>query len=108
MILKNRNSRMYLSEGRLSDYADVGTNMPNADFWIKRKGSEDTVGEPTMDYSPEHIGVKVRRTDALHPKYLFYMFKNLHLGGLWRRIATGTTNLLNIKTDHVKNMKMGD
>ena len=54
---------------KLGQHADVGTNMPDADFWVIRKGTGNKVGSVTDEYSPEHIGIK-NRNHQIDSKYL--------------------------------------
>jgi hypothetical protein len=97
-----------LTEGaqgmKLHDAASVKLNEPNADFWIVRRGTIDEVGKPTSEYSPEHLGVTVTRTDILDPRYLFYAISYLHSQGSFRKAATGTTKLVNIKANDIRNI----
>lgn len=46
---------------RLQDVAVIATRFPDADFWVVRRGSLKSVGEPTYTFNPEHIGIKVFR-----------------------------------------------
>jgi hypothetical protein len=91
---------------RLSDLADIATNQPEANFWLIRRGSEKEVGRPVDEYDPERIGVRVTRTDILLPRYLFYVFMDLHARGYWIPRAHGTTRLVNIKVSDVKNLAL--
>lgn len=86
----------------LGDLCTIKTNFPDADFWIVRKGTAKAVGVPTKEFSPEHIGVKVERTDLLMPDYLFYVMQHIHNTGLYERNATGTLRLVSIRTDLIK------
>lgn len=95
-------------EARLKDVAEVKTNFPDADYWITRKGSENSVGSVTREYSPEHIGIKIKRTDLLLPQYHYYMMQHLHNKGHWRHNSTGALNLKNIKTEDVRNLRFGN
>jgi hypothetical protein len=52
---------------KLGDVAKVGVNMPEADFWVVRRGSEREVGRPVKTFNPEHFGIKVTQTDVLDP-----------------------------------------
>ena len=99
--------RQFISEAKISDYAHVSTNMKDADFWIVRRGSAETIGKPVEEYNPEHIGVKVHRTDVLLPKYLYYALHNIHSQGKWRREHSGITNLVNITTKQIKDIGIG-
>lgn len=94
----------YSDVARLKNLCEIKTNFPNADFWITRRGSEDTVGKPTKTYSPEAIGVKVTHTEILLPDYLFYWFEYIHSTGFFKNIAKGTLKLVHITTDDVKNI----
>lgn len=90
----------------LKHIADVKVNFQDADFWIQRKGSELTVGTPTHNYSPEHIGVKVTDTSVVLPAYLFYAIQHLHNQGYFKPLARGTLRLQHIKTDDVQNIPL--
>ena len=92
---------------RLKDLAKIATNMPDADFWLVRKGSDKTVGKPVKEFDPSRIGVKVVRTDVLDPNYLYYAMMNLHNQGHFARIANGTTNLVNITVNDIANIPLG-
>ena len=100
----------YLSEEsqptKLGHLVTIQTNMPDADFWIHRRGSIDKVGHPTKEYSPEHFGIKVSRPDVLDSKYAFYMMQHLANSGYYRQHASGATNLVNIKRSHVADIPL--
>ncbi|EBZ6776923.1 hypothetical protein GQG94_004728 [Salmonella enterica] len=89
---------------KISDVATIKTNFPEADFWIVRRGSLKSVGEPSYTFNHESIGVKVTRCDVVLPKYLYYCFLHLHSSGVWKPVATGTLSLVNITTHDVKNI----
>ena len=91
---------------KLGDVAIIKTNFSDADFWLVRRGSENIVGKPVKNYDPEYIGIKVE-TDKILPDYLFYWFMHFHGTGYWKSVATGTTRLVNIRTDDVKNIPIG-
>ena len=95
------------SGNRLKDIAKIATNMPDADFWLVRKGSDKTVGKPVKEFDPSRIGVKVVKTDVLDPNYLYYAMMNLHNQGHFARIANGTTNLVNITVNDIANIPLG-
>ena len=40
---------------KLSDLCEIKTNFSDADFWLQRKGSVDTVGTPTKEFHSENI-----------------------------------------------------
>lgn len=87
---------------KLSDVATIKTNFPDADFWLVRRGSLKTCGEPTRTFNPEHIGIKVVRTDILLADYLYYCLMNLHQNKVWEVRATGSLALVNIRVSDVK------
>lgn len=89
---------------KLSDVATIKTNFPEADFWIVRRGSLKTVGQPTRTFYGEHIGVRVERKDILLSDYLFYCLEHLHKSGRWEPLATGSLQLVNIRVSDVKNI----
>jgi pyrimidine deaminase RibD-like protein len=81
--------------------------MPDADFWLIRKGSDKTVGTPVKEFEPSRIGVKIVRTDVLDPNYLYYAMMHLHNQGYFARLAVGTLKLVNIKVSDVANISFG-
>jgi predicted chitinase len=89
---------------RLGDLAEIKTKFEDADFWIWRRNSIDKVGSPTKEYNPEHIGIRVIRTDLLMPEYLFYLMQYLHSQGYFKKLSKGATNLVSITTNDVKNI----
>ncbi|MCG7551607.1 hypothetical protein [Pseudoalteromonas sp. Of7M-16] len=91
---------------RLTDVATIKTGLEQADFWIVRRGSLKTVGSVSREFNPEHIGVKVTRTDILLPDYLYYWFMALHQAKTWEVIANGTLSLVNIKVSDVRNIRL--
>ncbi|QQX80810.1 hypothetical protein JK628_02760 [Shewanella sp. KX20019] len=92
---------------KLSDVCKICTNLEDADFWICRRGSLGKVGFPTQEFNAESIGVKVLNTDLLNPRFLFYWFEGIHAEGVFKALATGTTNLVNIKVSDIKNIQLG-
>lgn len=90
----------------LSDVATIKTHHPDADFWLVRRGSLKTVGSAVKDYNPEHIGIKVHRTDVLLPDFLYYWFMALHQAGQWQARANGTLSLVNIKVSDVRSIRL--
>ena len=92
---------------RLKDLAKIATNMPDADFWLVRKGSDKTVGKPVKEFDPSRIGIKVVKTDVLDPNYLYYAMMNLHNQGMFARLSNGTTNLVNITVNDIANIPLG-
>ncbi|PXF32101.1 hypothetical protein WH50_06485 [Pokkaliibacter plantistimulans] len=90
----------------LSDVATVEVGLENADFYIVRRGTMDSVGSVTKEFNPEHIGVSVFRTDILLPTYLYYCFMHIHSQGHWRALATGTLSLVNIRLREVRSIRL--
>lgn len=91
---------------KLSDVATIRTDFPDADFWLVRRGAMDRCGEPQREFNPEHIGIKVQRTDLLLPTYLFYALMHVHQQGFWKARANGTTSLVNIRTADVRGIEL--
>lgn len=91
---------------KLSMLATIRTDYPEAHFWIVRRGSAERCGEPTRIYNPEHIGIRVDRTDILLPDFLFYAMVHIHQSGYWERLATGTLDLVNIRVSDVRSIEL--
>lgn len=98
---------------QLGMLANVKTSMPDADFWIQRRGQESTVGRTISKdgyafdrsyhgYVEGNIGVRVTATQLLDPRYLQYALENLYNQGFWRPRAHGTLSLKNIRVGDVK------
>jgi hypothetical protein len=85
----------------IGDICEFKTNFLEADFWLIRKGSENTVGTPVKAFSAEHIGVKVIQGD---PKFMYYFFVMLHNQGIFKQLATGTLRLQHIRIADVKSI----
>jgi len=91
---------------KLSDVCTIQTNYPEAHFWIIRRGSAESVGKPVRVFYKEHIGIKVNRIDILLPDYLYYCFVSIHNTGYWKRLATGTLNLVHIRVSDVRTIEL--
>ena len=91
--------------GKLKHAARVKVNFSRADFWLVRKGGINKVGEPTREFSAEHIGVKAFR-EKFNPQFLFYLMTFLFNEGAFKPLATGTTDLQNIRVEDVKKMSI--
>jgi hypothetical protein len=91
---------------KLKHIVDLKVNDPEADFWLIRKGSANKVGRPTREFSPEHIGVTIKRHDLVIPDYLFYVFEHLSNQGVFVSMARGTTNLQSISVNDLKNIPL--
>lgn len=88
----------------IGDLVDFKSNEENADFWLIRKGSENTVGTPTKEYSPEYIAVIIKDRSIIDPQYLYYYFMMLQSKGVFKMLAKGTTKLMNIRISDVKSI----
>jgi hypothetical protein len=95
------------SAHRLGDLCDIAIGMEDADFWLHRRHDIDHVGEPTKEYAPEHIGIRVKRTDILLPDYLFYAMQYLQMRGYWKQHSYGMLKLVNIRVEDVKKVALG-
>jgi len=105
----NKNKIISENEGyKLSQLAKVGINMEDADFWLVRRGSIGDVGQPSRDWNPEDIGIKIVMTDLVQPKFFYYLMQYLWQAGYWRERAVGTTRLVNIRIEDVKNLVFGN
>lgn len=91
---------------KLGDVAKVGVNMPDADFWVVRRGSEREVGRPVKAFNPEHFGIKVTQTDVLDPGHLYYALVHLHGQGAWKLRAHGTLALVNLRASDFRNIPL--
>ena len=107
---------------RLDEVAKVKTDMPDADFWIQRKGSEGNVGKVLRSYNKGAIGVKVykqpvfKSTDATYPaffdygivlpQFLSYWMENLFNTGHWKRFAYGSLALKHLRVSDVKRFEL--
>lgn len=82
--------------GKLS--ADYGP----PDFYVRRVGSQSTVGEvhdePTSKTSHYPVYIMDHRIDGRFAKYAAM---HAHQSGHYRGLAKGTTNLVNITKDHI-------
>ncbi len=88
----------------MKDLCEVKTKFEDADFWIIRRGSLDTIGKPVKVYGPELIGVKVIEKEIVVPNYLFYWFQFIHQQGFFKPIANGTLRLVNIKVSDIADL----
>ena len=96
--------RVYIM--RLKDLAVIRTDFTDADFWISRRGSIETIGQPSRVFSPYHIGVKIEQTNVLLPDYLYYMFLHWYQVGQWRPLAYGSLSLVHIRVADVRNVEL--
>lgn len=80
----------------LGDLCTFSVGDRDADFWVIRRGEQKDIGRPEKTFDPEHIAVKVTRTDVLLPQYLFYMMQHMHNVGYFVAISRGSTPVVNI------------
>ena len=92
---------------RLKDLATVKTGLKDADFYVELRGSEKTVGSVTKEWGPYRAGIKVNRTDIVLPQFLYYAMMNLHAQGYFKRLASGATNLVNIRINDIADIRLG-
>lgn len=92
---------------KLGNLAKVQTNMSDADFWLRRSGSEKSVGEVLTEFNPDAIGIKVIRTEIIDPRYLRYVFMHLHSQGVFARASSGATGLVHIRAKDIADMRVG-
>lgn len=91
---------------RLKNLAVIRTNFEEADFWVSRRGSIETVGQPSRVFSPYHIGIKVEQTEILLPDYLYYMFLHWYQIGQWQPLAYGSLSLVHLRVEDVSNIEL--
>ena len=92
---------------KLKHLCEIKTDLPEADFWLVRSGSKDSVGQPVKVYSKEHNGIKVTEPEVILPEFLYYMMQYFHMRGYFASIALGTLKLVHIRVEDVKNMPVG-
>lgn len=96
---------LFESDLRLKDYITVTVGDENADFWMIRRGSLETVGQPTREFNPQHLSITVTDTDRILPDYLFYAMTHMWMQGAFKGMASGVTNLVNIRVSDIENLK---
>jgi hypothetical protein len=93
----------------IGDLCEFKTNFPDADFWLVKKGNRNEIGMPVKTFSPEHIGVKVIRTDVLLPDYIFYVFMSMHHQGIFEKLSEihdGGKRVVSL--ERLKSLKVGN
>ena len=91
---------------RLKDVATIRLDFADADFWLVRRGSLETIGQPIKTYSPYYIGIRIEQTALILPDYLYCVCMHLHQVGQWKPLAHGTLNLVHIRTEDVRNIAL--
>lgn len=99
-------TEMSMGDATLGSMISVKLNDPEADFWIVRRGTMETVGSPTKDFNPENFGITVTSKQLL-PQYLFYMLQHVQTQGYFKPLARGTIKLVGIRADDIKNIRVG-
>lgn len=90
------------SKSALTKLITVRENLSDADFYLQPSGDKRTVGKPVKVKETRHyIGIRVKRTDLLDSKYLYYMMEHLHASGEFAKYASGTT-VQHLSVDDVK------
>lgn len=108
MLIKESINESQGGVGRLKDIAVIKTGLEDADFYVELRGSANTVGTVSKQYGPYKAGIKITRTDIVLPQFLYYAMMNLHSQGYFKRLATGVTNLVNIKISDIADIKLGE
>lgn len=80
-------------------------NLLPAHFYIWRRGSRSKVGMPTKIYNPEHFYTVVIHSGFL-PDFVYYAVKAVHGSGYFAEIARGSTELVHITREDVKNARL--
>ncbi len=92
---------------RLKDVATIKTGLKDADFYVELRGSDSTVGAVTKEWGPYRAGIKITKPDVVLPQFLYYAMMNLHAKGYFKRLATGMTNLVNIRISDIADIRLG-
>ena len=79
----------------------VSVNLADADFYIQRNGTPETVGKPTLTPSPDHFGVLVDRSRLL-PDFFYLFAAHCHQAGLYKPYAHGALALQHLRVDQVR------
>jgi len=88
----------------LGDLISISTGKEDADLYVIRRGSLESVGKPTKEYNKEAYGITIKERDLLDPQYLYYMLMYVHSSGYFKSKAKGSTNLDNITKDDILNI----
>lgn len=90
---------------KLKSLCSLKTGNATADFWVTRRGSIESLGKPTRQFNPEHIGVTIERRDIILDTWLFYVFEHLNSSGYFKTLAKGTLSLQHITLADVGNIQ---
>lgn len=89
---------------RLKDIARVSIGDPNADFWVTRRGSEETVGKPTHSFNPEAFAVTITDTERFPSNFVYYMIQWLWSSGYFKPLARGSLRLVGIRKQDLEDV----
>jgi len=96
---------------KLSNLATISENIDDADFYVRKKGSQSTLGEvskerPEDSHDSSWFGIKLNSLGLkyLEPKYLYYLMMNLKFNGFYLPLARGTTKLVNFRKEDIGNI----
>jgi len=92
---------------RLQKYAEVGTNVKNPDFYIQRRGSEETVGRVRKKGEQVKGDIGVKSKGKMLPLIAKYNMDYVQGTGYYRPRAIGTLRLKNIRVEDVKKAPVG-
>lgn len=90
---------------KLGNIAKISTKMEDADLWLQRKGSTETVGKVSKKYDPENIGIKIK-ADGYDKQYLYYYLMHIYNSGYWKNKSKGSLKLQNIGVADVKDVHL--
>lgn len=96
---------------KLSDLPTISEKIDDADFYVRRKGSESTLGDvsrerPGGSHASSWLGIKLNSLGLkyLEPNYLYYLMMNLKFRGFYLPLARGTTGLVNFRKEDIGNI----
>jgi hypothetical protein len=90
---------------------DIGYNIEDPDFYLRRTGGAEEIGELSRE-TPHNPGswfcikIKEEHLDKIDKNYLYYYFQFLKMKGLWKQLSRGTTNLVSIRVEDIKNLPL--
>ena len=94
---------MILSDLFLFKICDI-----HADFWLVRSSTVDYVGDPVRNFSPDYIGVTVKDRSIILPDFAFWQFKELYRKGVFKRMATGSIQLVHIRISDLEKIRVAE
>jgi hypothetical protein len=96
---------------KLSNLATISENIDDADFYVRKKGSQSTLGDvlkerPEDSHDSSWFGIKLNSLGLkyLEPRYLYYFMMNLKFSGFYLPLARGTTKLVNFRKEDIGNI----